>query len=130
MRLIGVGLDLVEVKRARRMLERHGERVLRKFLTRAEYEYVAGSPDPAASLAARIAAKEAAYKAFQVLPEARGVGWHDLEVERGTEGRPTLRLYGRAAELSARHGPFELQLSLTHTETTAAAVALLLGATR
>ncbi|MEP6572273.1 MAG: 4'-phosphopantetheinyl transferase superfamily protein [Gemmatimonadota bacterium] len=130
MQPIGIGLDLVDLARARQMLERHGDRVLRKFLTAAEQKYVVGSPDPAASLAARIAAKEAAYKSLQVLPDARGVGWHDLEVIRSDEGRPSLGLHGQAAVLHARHGPFEVQLSLTHTAATAGAVALLLGTFR
>ncbi len=73
---------------------------------------------------ARLAAKEAGWKALQVIPEAQGVGWQDLEVIRGPDGRPTLRAHGRArALLQARN--LVLHLSLTHSPTAAAAVVAL-----
>jgi len=125
MKVLGVGIDLVDVSRIERMLERKGERVVAKLLTAREREYVATQHFPARAIAARIAAKEAAYKAFQCLPEARGVGWQDLEVLRHVDGRPALRLHGEAARLAERHGPLEIQLSLSHSETTAGAIALL-----
>ncbi|HSR92245.1 MAG TPA: holo-ACP synthase, partial [Gemmatimonadales bacterium] len=100
MELIGVGIDLVDIARVERMLERHGERVLTRFLTEGEREYVIGRFRPALHIAARMAAKEAAYKALQSLPDARAVSWQDLEVERAHDGRPSLRLVGLAAELA------------------------------
>ena len=77
-------------------------------------------------IAARIAAKEAAYKALQALPGARAVSWHHLEVERETEGRPFLVLPGLARELAERHGPLRFELSLSHSDATAGAVAVVL----
>ncbi len=126
MELIGVGIDLVDIVRVERMLARHGDRVIARFLTAREREYVVGKFRPAMHIAARIAAKEAAYKAFQSLPCARAVSWHHLEVERETEGRPYLVLGGLARELAERHGPLEIQLSLSHSDATAGAVAVLL----
>ncbi len=125
MELIGVGIDLVDIARVERMLERHGERVLTRFLTEGEREYVIGRFRPALHIAARMAAKEAAYKALQSLPDARAVSWQDLEVERAHDGRPSLKLLGLAAELAAKHGPFDIQLSLSHSDRTAGAVAVL-----
>ena len=61
MELIGVGIDLVDVPRVERMIERHGERVVARFLTARERAYVNGKHRPALHIAARIAAKEAAY---------------------------------------------------------------------
>ncbi len=124
MELIGVGIDLVDVPRVERMIERHGERVVARFLTARERAYVNGKHRPALHIAARIAAKEAAYKAFQALPGARAVSWHDLEVERETDGRPSLVLSGLALELVRRHGPLRVELSLSHSDHTAGAVAL------
>lgn len=115
-------MDLVDVARARRILARFGERALRRFLTEGEREYVLRQPDPAPSFAARVAAKEAAYKALQSLPEMRGVGWQDLEVSRNAEGRPHLVMRGPAAGVSAE---YSLLLSLTHTDGVAGAVAIL-----
>lgn len=126
MELIGVGIDLVDIVRVERMMGRHGDRVIARFLTAREREYVVGKFRPAMHIAARIAAKEAAYKAFQSLPGARAVSWHHLEVERETEGRPYLVLGGLARELAERHGPLEIQLSLSHSDATAGAVAVLL----
>jgi holo-[acyl-carrier protein] synthase len=80
-------------------------------------------------IAARIAAKEAAYKALQALPDAAGVGWHDLEVERENTGRPRLRAAGLALALLERYGPLRLELSLSHSDATAGAVAALVRVT-
>lgn len=125
MELIGVGIDLVDIARVERMLERHGDRVLARFLTPREREYVVGRARPAMHIAARIAAKEAAYKALQALAGARAVSWHHLEVERETEGRPYLTLTGLALDLATRHG-VSIQLSLSHSDATAGAVAVAL----
>jgi holo-[acyl-carrier protein] synthase len=125
MELIGVGIDLVDIARVERMMERLGDRVMRRFLTQGERAYVVARARPSMHLAARIAAKEAAYKALQALPGARAVGWHDLEVERETEGRPHLVMSGLARELAARHG-LRIELSLSHSDATAGAVAVVL----
>jgi holo-[acyl-carrier protein] synthase len=128
--LIGVGIDLVDIARVERMIARHGDRVLTRFLTDRERAYVEGKHRPAMHVAARIAAKEATYKALQALPEARAVSWHDLEVERETEGRPLLLLAGLALELANRHGPLVVQLSLSHSDATAGAVAVVVRTSR
>ncbi len=129
MELIGVGIDLVDIARVERMLADHGGRVIARFLTERERAYVEGKHRPAMHIAARIAAKEAAYKALQSLPGARSVSWQHLEVERETEGRPFLVLSGIAKELAERHGPLVIQLSLSHSDATAGAVAIVLRAT-
>jgi len=120
--VLGVGMDVVEVERARHILSRHGERALGRFLTDAEREYVMRQPDPAPHFAVRVAAKEAAYKALQSLPGMRAVGWHDLEVARLPDGRPHIQLHGLAATLSPEYA---LLISLTHTHGVAGAVAVL-----
>jgi len=123
MELIGVGIDLVDIARVERMIDRLGDRVMRRFLTPGERAYVEARERPSMHLAARIAAKEAAYKALQALPGARAVGWHDLEVERETEGRPHLVMSGLAKELAERHR-LRIELSLSHSDATAGAVAV------
>jgi holo-[acyl-carrier protein] synthase len=123
--LIGIGIDLVDIARVERMIERHGDRVLARFLTSRERAYVEGRARPAMHIAARIAAKEAAYKALQALPGARAVSWHHLEVERETEGRPYLTLAGLAQQLATQYS-VTIQLSLSHSDATAGAVAVAL----
>ena len=124
MSLVALGLDLVDLTRAARLLARHPERALLRLLTALERADLAARTDPIPGFAARLAAKEAGWKALQVLPEAQGVGWRDLEVVRGRDGRPTLRAHGRAEALLAPHR-LVLHLSLTHSPTAAAAVVAL-----
>lgn len=124
MSLVALGLDLVDLQRAARLLERHGDRALERLLTASERSDLSARTDPVPGFAARLAAKEAGWKALQVLPGAQGIGWHDLEVDRGPDGRPALRAHGRArALLLARN--LVLHLSLTHSPTAAAAVVAL-----
>jgi holo-[acyl-carrier protein] synthase len=123
--VVGVGIDLVELDRVRGMLERRGDQLLERVLTAHEREYVVSHADPVPHIAARLAAKEAVYKALQTLPGCRGVGWREIEVWRALDGRPTAVLLGGAAEAARLAGGLTLHLSLTHSATSAAAVAVL-----
>jgi holo-[acyl-carrier protein] synthase len=125
MAVIGIGIDVVDLVRAQRMLLRHGSRALERFLLPGEREYVTGKSDPARHFAVRVAAKEAVYKAFQTIPGAEAISWQDIEVLRNQKGRPYVQLHGRAAELTSRLGRWSLHLSLSHTDNTAAATAVL-----
>jgi holo-[acyl-carrier protein] synthase len=125
MSVLGVGIDLVELARVRRLLARRREQALTRFLSDAEREYVESRPDPVPHIAARLAAKEAVYKALQALPGCRGVGWREIEVWRDESGKPSVVLNGLAAEALAAHGPLQIHLSLTHTHVSASAVAVL-----
>jgi holo-[acyl-carrier protein] synthase len=123
----GVGIDLVEVDRVRRLLERFGDRALERLLTAEERAYCLAKAYPAPYVAARIAAKEAAFKALAYDEEGLRIRWTDLEVARDPDGRPRLRLHGRAAEAAARLGIRDSSVSLTHERTMAAAVVVLTG---
>lgn len=127
MAVIGVGIDVVDLDRAQHLLLRHGARALRRFLLPEERRYVTSRGDPARHFAVRVAAKEAVYKAFQALPGAEGISWQDIEVERNPRGRPHVTLHGRAARIAAGLARWAIHLSLTHTDRTAAAVAVLEG---
>jgi holo-[acyl-carrier protein] synthase len=123
--IVGLGTDLVEISRFRLAMERRGERLNERLFSDAEREYAGRQKDPAKSLAARFGAKEAVMKAM-------GVGlWkfklRDVEVARAKSGAPSVVLHGRAAEMAAERGIVGWQLSLTHTETTALAVAIAMG---
>jgi holo-[acyl-carrier protein] synthase len=122
---IGVGLDIVQISRVERLIAAKGDAVYAKLLTAGERAYVTDQPLPAQHLAARIAAKEAVYKALQALPDSRGVGWQDVEVVRAREGFPSIRLLGVAASLAESVGGLTIHLSLSHSDTTAGAVALI-----
>jgi holo-[acyl-carrier protein] synthase len=109
----GVGIDLIEIERIERALERR-PRLAERLFTRDEIAYAAGRARPGRHLAARFAAKEAVIKALGTAVSPR-----EIEIESGEP--PKVRLHGRAADLA---GGRELSISLTHSRETAAAVAL------
>jgi holo-[acyl-carrier protein] synthase len=121
---VGVGIDLVDLDRVRALLADKGEQAMIRFFTEHERQYLATRPDATGHAAARIAAKEAVYKAMQALPGARAVGWREIEVSRDEEGRPAIRLYGTAARLSRDRGGLEIKISLTHSALSAGAIAI------
>jgi holo-[acyl-carrier protein] synthase len=111
----GVGIDLLEIDRMERALERH-PRLAERVFTAAEREYAAARARPARHLAARFAAKEAVVKALGM---SGGFGLGEVEVVAGEP--PTVRLNGRAREAAAGR---EVDISLTHSRDNAAAVAV------
>jgi holo-[acyl-carrier protein] synthase len=121
---VGVGIDLVDLDRIRTLLANKGERAMARFFSEDERRYLASRPDATGHAAARIAAKEAVYKALQSIPGARGVGWREIEVSRDEDGRPAILLHGLAARLSEERGGLHIQISLTHSASAAGAVAL------
>jgi holo-[acyl-carrier protein] synthase len=125
MAIIGVGIDLVDIDRAERMLERHRERVFHRFLLPAERTYVLTMARPARHLAVRLAAKEATYKALARLRGASAVSWRDIEVGRDRRGRPSIVLHGQADRVVAAIGRYRVYASLTHTDKTAGAVVVI-----
>lgn len=118
--ILGHGVDLAEVQRVRRSVERFGDRFLERVFTRAELEYAGDGPRRDEHLAARFAAKEAVFKALGT-GWAQGVSWTDIEVVRKASGRPVLVLHGRAREMAEAIGVRTWHLSLTHTGTMAMA---------
>ena len=125
MSTIGVGTDLVEVARVRRMLAEKGAHVFERLLTSGEADYCLSKLDPSESVAVRLAAKEAVYKALQNTPAARGVGWRDIEVVRAEGGRPEVVLSGLAEQVAAELGVRRVLVSLSHTHEAAIAIAVL-----
>jgi holo-[acyl-carrier protein] synthase len=119
-----VGLDLVDVPRFRRALERHGDGLRRRVFTDAEWAYAATrGADRDAVLAVRFAAKEAVLKALGT-GWGRGAAWRDVEVAGGGRSAPRLRLSGRSAGIARRLGA-RVEVSLSHAGDVAGAVALL-----
>jgi holo-[acyl-carrier protein] synthase len=122
--IAGVGIDLVDIDRVQRLLDAKGQRALRRLFTTDEVDYALARALPAQHLAARLAAKEAAFKALAGNALARSIGWREIEVVRGDHG-PTLSLHGRASERAAELGVTSIWVSLTHSGTTAGAVVVL-----
>ena len=122
--IVGSGIDLVEIARIQRSMERFGSRFLDRVYTEAEQEYCRRKHNAAESFAARFAAKEAAAKALGT-GISQGVSWLDIEVVRNPGGKPELRFLGRAGQRAARLGVCRTALSITHTSALAMASVVL-----
>jgi holo-[acyl-carrier protein] synthase len=112
--IVGSGIDLVEIGRIQKSVDRFGDRFLNRVYTEAEKAYCLRKRKGAESFAARFAAKEAGAKALGT-GISFGVHWLEIEVVREPSGRPTLRFHGRAADIAARLGVVRSAVSITHT---------------
>ncbi len=123
--MLRTGVDVIELDRLERALQRHGDAFLRRIYTQAEIERYG---ERVSSLAARWAAKEAVAKALGTgLGE---VGWKEIEVLEDARRAPRLTLYGRAAELAQELGLTEWSLSLSHTDSIAIAMVVAMGSSQ
>ena len=120
---VRVGVDLIEIERIRRALERHGETFAARCFTEAERAYCDAKPNPPQHYAGRFAAKEAVGKAL-------GCGvyftWKEIEI-RGRP-KPGVFLSGRTAAWAERVAAGRIELSMTHSRELAAAVAVVVDA--
>jgi holo-[acyl-carrier protein] synthase len=123
--IAGLGIDLVEIARVERMLAEKGRRVLDRLFTPEEVAFAMARARPAMHLAARLAAKEATFKALSGSDDARLIGWREVEVVSREGHSPTLVLRGRADTRARELGIEHVWLSLTHTDSTAAATVVL-----
>ncbi len=120
---VQVGVDLIEIERVRRALERHPGFRERCF-TEVERRYCDSRPNPAQHYAARFAGKEAIGKALG-FGVARAFAWQDVEIEG--RPKPGVRLFGRVEEWASRLGAVRIDLSMTHSRELAAAVCVVAG---
>ena len=112
---LSVGVDIVELDRIQRALERHGDRFLARIYTPQEIAYYRDRPP---ELAARFAAKEAVSKALGVglnHISAHGIGWQEAEILPDPLGKPGVRLSGRARALADEQGLHQWSISLSHS---------------
>ena len=127
MKIIGHGIDLVEIARIERMLADHATRFTHRCFTPSEREY-ADAADAVRSerYAARFAAKEAILKALGT-GLRDGIDWTEMTIDRNPLGRPGVLLQGRAAEIAREAGIHAWHLSLTHAGGMAMASAIATG---
>ena len=102
--IIGIGSDLIDIRRVEKTLERHGQRFINRVYTDIEREKSERRKERAASYAKRFAAKEACSKALGT-GIARGVYWRDMGVVNLPGGKPTMKLTGGAAKRLAELAP-------------------------
>jgi len=115
--ILGIGNDVIDIRRIEKAIERYGDRFLHRIFTEAERARSEGRLGRAASYAKRFAAKEACAKALGT-GLRRGVFWRDMGVVNLRSGRPTLVLTGGAALQLERITPrgYEPHVHLTLTD--------------
>ena len=115
--IIGLGNDIIDIRRVERTIERYGERFLSRVFTETERRKSDGRALRAASYAKRFAAKEACAKALGT-GFRHGVFWRDMGVVNLPSGRPTMELTGGAARVLQRLTPdgHEARIDLTITD--------------
>lgn len=123
--IAGVGLDLVEIERIKESLERHGAAFAERILHPEEDAARVRNADGAAHLAGLFAAKEAVMKALGT--GMAGAAFQEIAILNRPGGEPYVRLSGRAEETASERGVRDWRISITHSRTMAAAVAIALG---
>ena len=124
--VLGIGIDIVEIKRIERLLKKHGEAFLRRVFLPEEIAYCASKKSPAQHYAARIAVKEAVFKA---LGEGwtEKIGWKDIIVNRSQKGQPGVELLGKGKKLQLDLKVDNLLVSLSHSDDYSVAQAVAIG---
>jgi holo-[acyl-carrier protein] synthase len=112
--IVGLGLDIAEIDRIEAAIKRHGAPFLERLFTAAEVAYCEKHRNKYERYAARFAAKEAAMKALGT-GWSNGVRWRDIEVVRAANGKPSLKLEGKAGEVAAKLGVKNIALTITHS---------------
>jgi len=104
-----IGTDIIEIARIEQAINHWGESFLRRVYTDSELKLYHGK---SSSLAARFAGKEAVMKVLGT--QNRGMSWKEIEILSDPNGKPFLRLHGRAQNQAASLGLSELAISLSH----------------
>lgn len=118
--IYGIGVDLVDIDRVQRLLEKNESKFLSRCFTSQEVEYSKKFSDPSKRLAARFAAKEAIMKSLGY--GWRQLSWKDIEITGG--GKPTVNLHNRAAQIISEKNIDSIHVSLSHEENKAIAFAI------
>jgi holo-[acyl-carrier protein] synthase len=122
--IVGIGVDLLEVARMERELERDAAGFVEQVFCSEETAYCEARHRPARHYAARFAAKEAVFKAL-ALERGDTAAWRQVEIRSRGDGSRRVVLHGRLKELAERRGVRRVWLSMTHTRSLAAASVLL-----
>lgn len=122
MKILGLGVDLADIERVERVLDKY-PRFAQRCFTEHEQEYAFRFTKPSRRLAARFAGKEAVMKSMGT--GWRRINWKEIEITGG--GKPTVKMSGRAAQRAAMMGVTEVMVTITHTDTSALVMAIAVG---
>ena len=121
--IFGTGLDIIEIERIRKSLEKYSERFEEKVFTQDEIDYCRAQADPARHFAGRFAVKEAVSKCLGT-GISGGVAWKDIEVLQKESGQPILKLTHKTKELFDHHKLNAIHISISHARDFAIANAI------
>ena len=123
--VLGIGIDIIEIERIKKSVDRFGDRFLKKIYTAIELEYSLKKKNKYQHLAARFAAKEAIYKALS--SDTNEVySWQDVEIYNEVNGLPKVKFYGNLKDYLSNGK--ELKISMSHSEHYVTCVAILYSA--
>ncbi len=120
--VLGVGIDIIEIERIIKSIERFGDRFLDKIYTTTELEYCLSKFNKYQHLAARFAAKEAVYKAVTSGWE-QGISWQDIEIFNDRYGNPEVKPSGKLKIFLANDK--QLKISMSHSDNYVTCVAII-----
>jgi holo-[acyl-carrier protein] synthase len=126
MEIVAHGIDLVDCPRIEQMIERHGERFIRRVFTDSEQAYAEKNKNEVEKLAGRFAAKEAILKLVGTGWRGR-IAWTDIEIINNAVGQPEVTLGGEVKKIADKLGIKHISVSITHTANFAIASAVALA---
>ena len=121
--IFGTGIDIIEVGRIKKSIQRYSDRFEQKVFTQKEIDYCHSQADPAKHFAARFSVKEAVLKCFGT-GITGGVLWKDIEVDKKKSGQPVLNLHGKGKKLFNQLKLKHIHISITHDKSYAIAHAI------
>ena len=125
MEIVAHGIDLVDCPRIEQMIQRHGERFIKRVFTAAEQAYAQKNKNEVEKLAGRFAAKEAVLKLVGTGWRGK-IAWTDIEVINNPAGQPQVTLSGEVEKIAEKLGIKHISISITHTANFAIASAVAL----
>ena len=125
MEIVAHGIDLVDCPRIEAMIERHGERFIKRVFTAAEQAYAEANKNGIEKLAGRFAAKEAVLKLMGTGWRGK-IAWTDIEIINNSSGQPEVGLDGEVKKIANKLGIRHISVSITHTANFAIASAVAL----
>jgi holo-[acyl-carrier protein] synthase len=126
MEIVAHGIDLVDCPRIEQMIQRHGERFIKRVFTTAEQAYAQANKNEVEKLAGRFAAKEAILKLMGTGWRGK-IAWTDIEIINNAAGQPEVTLAGEVKKIADKLGIKHISVSITHTANFAIASAVALA---
>lgn len=119
--VFGIGIDIIEIDRIQKSIERFGDQFLNKVFTQIEINYASSKGSPYQHYAVRFAAKEAIAKALSTSSN-KGFQWKEIEIYNEDNGLPKVNLYGKVRDILCDDK--SLKISLSHSDNLATCVAI------